>query len=264
MTYRPRSHLSAAPWGWAVAGALAGSLMAVLLFAPARWLASALEEASAGRVQLTNTRGTAWNGTAQLVLTGGAGSRDATTLPGTLQWQIRPQAGQLLVSVYASCCTPQPLRLQLRPRWGGITLAIADDQSNWPAQFLAGLGTPWNTVHPTGQLALSSQGLSLDLIEGRVAITGQVRLDAHDLSSRLSTLRPLGSYRLTLQGGTSPVLELATIKGSLQLTGSGRWIGSRLHFDGKAFAAPEREEALTNLLNIIGRRNGAQSIISLG
>ena len=41
-------------------------------------------------------------------------------------------------------------------------------------------------------------------------------------------------------------------------------MGSRLRFTGEASAAPEREAALSNLLNIIGRRNGARSIITIG
>ena len=42
----------AAPWRWAVLGALVGLAIAVLMYAPATWLAAALHEASAGRVQL--------------------------------------------------------------------------------------------------------------------------------------------------------------------------------------------------------------------
>ena len=39
---------------------------------------------------------------------------------------------------------------------------------------------------------------------------------------------------------------------------------TRLRFEGVASAAPEREAALANLLNIIGRRSGARSIITIG
>jgi general secretion pathway protein N len=145
-----------------------------------------------------------------------------------------------------------------------MEVTVSDGQSTWPASLLAGLGTPWNTLQPAGLLVLSSQGLSITFIQGQYALAGQAKLEAHDLSSRLSTLRPLGSYRLTLQGGAVPGIELQTLNGSLQLTGSGRWVGSRLHFEGVASATPERVEALANLLNIIGRRDGAQSIISMG
>lgn len=247
-----------------MAGALAGLLLALLVFAPANWLAAAVASASAERVLLLNARGTVWNGSAQLVLAGGAGSSGAIALPGSLHWQLRPRAWGLGAQLQASCCTPEPLQLQLRPRWGGFSVSLDNGQSGWPAELLIGLGTPWNTVQPAGQLLLSSQDLRLDLLQGRLNVSGSARLDALDLSSRLSTLRPLGSYRLVLRGGDSTTLELNTLGGSLQLSGQGRWVGSRLHFEGQAQAAPEREDALSNLLNIIGRRHGAQSIITLG
>jgi general secretion pathway protein N len=85
-----------------------------------------------------------------------------------------------------------------------------------------------------------------------------------DISTALSTLKPLGSYRLTMEGGTRPTLLLATQEGSLELSGSGQWNGRALRFDGEARAAPGREDALSNLLNIIGRRDGARSLITLG
>jgi general secretion pathway protein N len=74
----------------------------------------------------------------------------------------------------------------------------------------------------------------------------------------------MGSYRITVTGGATPNLQLETLEGSLQLSGSGQWIGEQLHFNGVATAAPGREEQLSNLLNIIGRRSGPKSIISLG
>ena len=74
----------------------------------------------------------------------------------------------------------------------------------------------------------------------------------------------MGSYRLTLNGGSSSTLQLDTLEGALLLTGSGQWVGSRLRFSGTASAAPDREAALANLLNIIGRRSGARSIITIG
>jgi general secretion pathway protein N len=87
-------------------------------------------------------------------------------------------------------------------------------------------------------------------------MAGRAELLATDVSSRLSTIKPMGSYRITLVGGNTATLEVSTIEGSLQLAGSGRWVGSRLRFEGMASATPEHEAALANLLNIIGRRSG--------
>ena len=251
-------------WGWAFAGTQAGLLAALLLFAPAAWLATALSEATGGRLLLNDARGTVWDGSAQLLLTGGAGSSDAAALPSRVDWRLRPAWGGLSARIASACCTPQPLALQARLRWGGAGITVADAQSQWPAALLAGLGTPWNTLQVDGDLQLATQGLSVEWIEGRLAVAGRAELQALRLSSRLSTLRPMGSYRITLSGGATPTLQLSTLEGSLQLSGGGQWVGSRLRFSGEAGAAPEREAALANLLNIIGRRSGARSIITIG
>lgn len=247
-----------------MAGALLGLLCALLLFAPARWLSGPIQRASEGRVLLSEPRGTVWSGSAQLILTGGAGSTDAIALPSRIDWRLRPQWDGLFAELATACCTTQPLTLRVRPRWGGAQVRFADVQTQWPAALLAGLGTPWNTLQIDGALVLGTHELSVEWVQGRLAIAGRAELTAQRLSSRLSTLRPMGSYRITVVGGTTPTLQLDTLEGSLQLTGSGQWVGSRLHFSGAASAAPGREAALSNLLNIIGRRSGERSIITIG
>lgn len=252
------------PWRWAALGLVVGVAAALLLFAPASWMALALARATAGQLQLVDTRGTIWTGSGRLMLSGGAGSRDSAVLPGRLDWTFRPGWLAAHLRLRAACCTAEPLQARLGRGWGRTTLQIADGASQWPAVVLAGLGTPWNTVQPEGSLQLMTRGLSVEWVEGRVSLSGQAELAAMAMSSRLSTLRPMGSYRLKLAGGATPTLELATIEGSLQLSGSGSWVSSRLRFQGLASAAPEHEASLSNLLNIIGRRSGARSIISLG
>jgi general secretion pathway protein N len=258
-----------APWGWAASGALLGLLLSLLVFAPARWLSGWVQQASSGQFQLQEARGSLWSGSARLTLTGGAGSQDAATLPGRLQWQLRPAltggALGLALQLSADCCLAQPWTWQLAPRWGGWQVALSDSLSQWPAQWLAGLGTPWNTIDPEGQLALNTQALTVSWASGRWQLAGRAQLDALDLSSRLSTLQPMGSYRFTLGNGTgSPELQLSTLSGALQLSGRGQWVGGKLRFEGEASSAPESQAALSNLLNIIGRRNGARSIIKVG
>ncbi|RYX91703.1 MAG: type II secretion system protein N [Comamonadaceae bacterium] len=261
----PRPHRAlATPWFWAAAGALLGLALATVLFAPARWLADAVDGATAGHVILAQPRGTVWNGSALLVLAGGEGSRDAAALPGQVQWQLRPAWLGIAARVDMACCTAQPLGMRLTASIRGARIEVANGESRWPAAVLTGLGTPWNTLQPEGNLSLSTQGLSVEWIEGRLMMAGRAQLDANQISSRLSTLKPMGSYRITLNGGSTSTLQLDTLEGSLQLTGSGRWVGSKLRFDGVATAAPDREAALANLLNIIGRRSGSRSIITVG
>jgi len=254
-----------APWRWATAGALAGAVLALGLFAPARWLADSVAQASAGHALLAAPRGSVWQGSAQLVLSGGEGSLDAVALPGQLRWRIRPAWAGLNLELNADCCMQQPWHLEARlAGWGDLRLAVSDSRSQWPAALLSGLGTPWNTVQPQGELAVSTQGLMLLWTHGRLALAGQVQLDALQVSSRLSTLQPMGSYRFTLTAGSPPTLALSTLEGSLQLTGQGQWVGQRLRFDGAASATPGSVDALSNLLNIIGRRKGATAVIKVG
>ena len=143
-------------------------------------------------------------------------------------------------------------------------MQIFDNTSEWPTNLLSGLGAPWNTVRADGNLQLMTQALTLEWLKGQVAVSGRAELTAVGLTSSLTTLKPMGSYRLSLIGGDAIELKLATLQGGLQLSGSGRWVGSRLRFEGVASAAPKDEAALSNLLNIIGRRNGPRSIITLG
>ncbi|MFZ4479593.1 MAG: type II secretion system protein N [Rhodoferax sp.] len=252
------------PWSWAIAGALAGLLLVTLVYAPARWLTGPLQAALGERVVFEDAQGSVWNGSARLGLSGGAGSNDAAVLPGRLSWTIRPQWSGLRVELQAECCMQQAWRMTVQPQWGGASVALADSLSQWPAHWLTGLGTPWNTVQAEGQLTLATQGLVVQWAAGRVLLAGRVQLDATQISSRLSTLKPMGSYRIVLLGGASPSIALETLEGSLQLSGSGQWVGSKLRFEGLASAAPERLEALSNLLNIIGRRDGARAIIKVG
>lgn len=235
-----------------------------MVFAPAQWLTQRLSAATGGQVQLTQARGTVWTGSAQLVLTGGGASQDRAALPGRLEWQLRPSWSGLRLQVHASCCTQQPIQASIQLQLGRVRLALQDNSSQWPAAVLAGLGTPWNTLQPQGQLMLQTRGLEAVWSAGRMALAGTAQLDAMSMSSRLSTLRPMGSYRLNLAGGEVPTLTLSTLQGHLQLSGSGQWVGQRLRFTGEATAAPDREAALANLLNIIGRRSGARSLITVG
>ncbi|TNF57993.1 MAG: type II secretion system protein N [Burkholderiales bacterium] len=250
---------------------LLGLLVALVLFAPARWLAGAVTGMTDGRLQLLNARGSLWDGQADVVLTGGSGSQTSATLPQGIRWRLRPAweegSPALRLALQAPCCTADPLLLSLRGGISSLSLHLAASRSHWPADLLAGLGTPWNTLRLEGRLQLQTDGFAARWNQGRLGLQGGIGLDAFDLSSRLSPLRPLGSYRLELRAasdGHTGSLSLSTLSGALQLRGEGQWVGSRLRFEGVAEAEQGREMALTNLLNIIGRRDGTRSLLRLG
>lgn len=264
-------------WGWWGAGL--GASLGLLLFAPAAWLADEVARRTEGRLLLVEAQGTVWTGDAIVVLTGGPGSRDARALPGRLGWRLRPQGLGLRLSLTQDCCLPLPAVLVFKPGWGraSLTLGTAPDAGadpsgmqgltgQWPAAWLEGLGTPWNTLQLSGLVRLQAHGLQAEWAQGRLIAQGQADIVFQNVASPITTLDELGSYRLTLMStGQGPMsLALSTDNGALQLQGSGTLGPSGLHFQGEATATEAERGALSNLLNIIGRRVGDRSVISIG
>lgn len=257
-----------ARWYWASLGAVFGLLLVLILFAPARWLSQYATEASHGRLELMATKGTIWNGSAQIKLDGGAGARDEAVLPGRVYWEVRPSSNGLRITLNADCCLSQPWTWLVHFSVTGLRVELSDlptpSPGIVPSALLSGLGTPWNTLQLQGSLSLTTRNVSFAWTQLGWVMAGQAQLDATDMSTSLSTLKPIGSYRFVLHGGSEPYLQLSTLNGSLKLNGSGRWVNQRLQFVGEASAQPERADALANLLNIIGRRDGERVIIQIG
>ncbi len=271
---------------WAWMGAGLGLTLALITQAPAHWLTQVIEQASDERMLLQDPQGTVWNGSAQWVLNEGrlniASSADlarpanTTSLPTRVTWQLGPRVDlanmrlALSATIASACCTPQPVRVDVSPMWRGLRVQVSDHTSNWPASWLVGLGAPWNTIQPEGRMQLRTTQLQWTQQAGQQQnpsqgqLQGQAELQMQQLSTRLSTLRPLGSYRIRVQGGDTMAITLDTVEGSLRLTGSGQLLNGRVRFNGEASAAPDAEAALSNLLNILGQRQGTKSILKMG
>lgn len=251
-------------WPWAATGGLLGLLLSALFFAPAAWLVGPIEKASGSHVLLQEPRGTVWDGSAQLVLSGGQGSQDRAQVPGLVRWRLHPGFTQWRLELTPECCSAQPITMVLTPSVGRLHVSVQDHQSHWPAALLSALGAPWNTLGLDASLSLQTRQLTLAWAQGRTQMQGTISIKAQNASSRLATLRPLGSYETLIRGGSTPTLTLTTLEGSLLLNGQGQWTGNRLRFSGEASATPQAEAVLNNLLNIIGRRQGSRSLITLG
>ncbi len=256
---------------WAIGGAVVGALVALIVFAPAAWLAGVVDSTTRQRLLLADARGSVWSGSAVAVLTGGAGSRDASALPGRIHWTLRPSGLGLELQLQHACCLNGVVAIRVRPGFGRTEFTLAPRAGwigQWPTAFLGGLGTPWNTMELGGSVRLASNGMRIESVQGRWIVDGRADVDLIDVSSSLTTLESLGSYRLSLSGdATNPgfsLLSLTTLDGALQLSGNGTLGPAGLRFRGEASAREAEERALSNLLNIIGRRDGARSVISIG
>jgi general secretion pathway protein N len=96
------------------------------------------------------------------------------------------------------------------------------------------------------------------------AFTGEITIDWHQAKSALSTIAPLGSYRLRVRGsGEPPILELHTLTGPLQMQGSGRIEGTRVRFNGTATAEAGMRSSLDGLLGLLGMRSGDKVLLAI-
>jgi general secretion pathway protein N len=248
---------------WLLA-ALLSIALTVIVFFPAAWLAPVIEAQTGGRLTLGDAQGTLWNGSAFI---GGAPSgNDPITplLPGRFSWTISPLL--LLGQVHAELRNPDALSQPVTITGGWWRWQVSAAQVVLPAERLAGLGAPLNTIRPSGSMRLSWTPLQLTRRANTIDVQGTTTLLMEDISSRLSPVKPLGAYRLKMDWrGQQAELGLTTIKGPMLLSGNGRLINGRLQFSGKAEAEAGQEERLANLLNLLGqrRREGGKDVIAL-
>ena len=248
---------------WSCAGA-ASIVLTTLAFFPAAWLASIVENQTAGRLTLGDAQGTLWRGSAFIGASAGSNEPVAPLLPGRFAWRLSPAV--LLGRVDAELENPAALSNPVSIKGGWRQWQVSPAAISLPAERLAALGAPLNTILPSGQMRLSWQLLQLTLLKGNIEVTGSMNLAMIDIASTLSPIKPLGSYDLALEWRKLRAdVKLTTVRGPLMLNGSGEINNGRLAFSGFADAETGQEEKLANLLNLLGqrRRIGNKDIIAL-
>ncbi len=244
--------------GLPVAAALVAGCAALAVL-PARWLMCLADDDA--MVAIVDAEGTIWNGTALLAL-GPPGAR--RTLPQPLHWRWRWN-GLVVHHPWLGA------DVRLAPSWRGLatpSFSLSAQTLRLPADLLAALGAPLNTLAPGGNLELRWPDYQGGIPRGPYWL----QIDWRDASSALSTVHPLGSYRLQVAAGgvkndgtASPrQLSLTTLAGPMQVQATGTWNGRKAVLSGTAepaAGAPDNvREGLDALLSALGRRNGDKSI----
>jgi general secretion pathway protein N len=137
---------------WLLAG-IVSIAITMLIFFPASLLTSMVEKQTAGRLTLGDAHGTLWRGSA--FIGGSASGSDPLTplLPGRFSWHLSPMVllGDVDAELENDAALSQPVTVtgnwhQWKVSPGAILL---------PAERLAALGAPLNTIQPSGQMRLS-------------------------------------------------------------------------------------------------------------
>lgn len=237
---------------WLLAG-LFSIVLTTVVFLPASWMAVIVERQSAGRLTLGDAQGSLWAGSAFIGATSGSTGPVTPLLPGRFSWQLSPMV--LLGNVEAELNNPETLTQPVKVTGSWNRWHVSPGMISLPAERLAALGAPLNTIQPSGQMQLSWTPLQLTLHDRVLELTGTMDLALIDIASRMSPVRPLGDYNLKLGWqGQNALATLSTIKGPMLLSGSGTINNGRLQFSGKARAEAGQEERLANFLNLLGQR----------
>jgi general secretion pathway protein N len=283
---------------WAcLCGLALGATIALLSQWPAAWVTPWIASATQGHLQLVQTQGSVWHGSGQWLLSAGQGSsQTAVRLPARWSWDVSgvrkgwPWEWGLQIHIKTAenemTSAQDTLVFQWMPwkgegqgAWRRVTWLSG--QLGWPLRSLAALGAPWNTLQldgwlqlqcvPTCQLQLQ---LQLEKTGQEWQFSGHLQADILGVSSGLSPLKPLGSYRLTAQpasGQPSLVnLQLDTLDGVLRLTGQGQvqtpaqTQGIHGYLKGQAQAAQTQwESPLSGVLAVIGQKQASGAAFSL-
>lgn len=248
---------------WLLAG-IATVLLTLIAFCPAAWMAPIVESQTGGRLTLGDAQGTLWRGSAFI---GGAPSgADPVTplLPGRFAWRLSPMVvlGQVDLHLENPAALSQPVTLA--GSW--YQWQVSPSSVRLPAERLAGLGAPLNTIQPSGEMLLSWTPLQVARQGSALEVSGSMTLLMNDIASRLSPIKPLGNYQLIMDWrGRQAQLALKTLRGPMLLSGNGTLTNGHLQFSGKAEAEAGQEDRLANLLNLLGqrRREGDKNVIAL-
>lgn len=275
-------------------------LVGVVLHLPALWADRALAAASSGVLRLASPVGSLWAGQAQLQIAAdrilatpdpeaeARDSREARSasfpsaspstplqaIPGLLRWRLSP-------TLWGDASRGIPaLSLVVRLEHPALQGAMATQP------LVLGLG---RALLPPGELRLpeldlQSAGGPLALIKprltpllrwDRLSVSGGpslaepavVVLELDGVSSRLSPVRPLGSYRLSLSAPAGPAQRLgwrlqSSESSVLDLTGSGQ-------FDQRLSGSLEMRcrrncEFVEGLMAAVGQKNGDRYVANLG
>jgi general secretion pathway protein N len=239
-------------------------ILTVLAFLPAAWLGQMVEHQTGGRLTLGDAQGTLWRGSAFVGGAAGAGGAVTPLLPGRFNWRLSPLV--LFGDVSMDLANDQALAQPVHISGSWSQWQVSAGQLLLPAEGLAGLGAPLNTLALTGTIKLSWNLLDIARAGNAVAVSGRTVLSLTDMGSRMSPIKPLGSYEMAMDWhGQRADVVLRTVSGALLLTGNGALENGRLHFSGQAAAADKYEDTLGNLLNLLGQRRmvNGKNIIAL-
>lgn len=225
-------------------------LFFLLATAPAAFVAMALQRATGGSALLQGVSGSVWSGRGELVLRRPYGNSYSF---GNGQWRINPLwivTGR--IGLHLRFAGDGQISGDLRASPGAVT--VVQLNAHAAAPLIQILYAPAALIDPHGALTLAAHDLQISSNK----VSGNAEVKWSDAQSSLANVNPLGDYRLQLNGkGDALDVKLDTLKGALNLAGTGQWRVRDRHLDFHGEARPiEHAAELEPMLKLFGRDLG--------
>jgi hypothetical protein len=226
-------------------------LLFLIIEMPASWFAWGLNRYTQGTVRLDPTAGSLWGGKGRLVV------YYPPTTPhelGHTEWRINPLwliAGRVQLALQTS---HQDRQIKTTLGVARNSFMLKDTEAEFPAPFVARIYPPLSLISPQGKVRISTAELILapEMVEGAAV------LEWLNAGSSLSSVQPLGDYRVDITGADKNAnIKLTTLRGALELAGQGSWqvLNGQIQFNGSA-QPRDRSEDLAPLLMLLGNDQG--------
>lgn len=252
----------------AILTALTTLLVAIgvaLASAPASWLDMLAARLTGGKLRLAEASGSIWVGSGRLTWADTGESAQSrmslagVALPGKVHWQL--QRLPLLLGLVEANVKVDGMAQAVALQGSLRELRLGNGRLELPRVELGSLGSPWNSVRPAGAVTLAWSNIML----GPQRFEGSVTIELRNVASALSVVRPLGDYRISIQGqGAQSSIGMQTIDGALTLTGQGVASARGFSFVARAHPARSDDARLNGLLGLVGTRDGDQTVIRIG
>ena len=226
------------------------------LTAPASFIGARARDESQGRVHFDDARGTLWSGSMRALVESPGGPIAFERIA----WRLVParlMEGRLAFDV--SVDSPDA-RASVQVLRGWSEWEARNGSAHIDARLLPAFSPLMAAWRPEGAISITADDVRWDERQ----LHGPVTIEWRDAGVALSEVKPLGGYRLALQGlGATAKIALTTLAGPLEMSGSGEWkLPREVVFTGEARAQGASAAALEPLLNLMGpkRPDAARSI----
>ena len=236
---------------WAIAGAVSALLVGLVAVRAGRLAGRARRIRHRPAAPAGRCRGTVWSGSAVPCSPAAPAAATRRRCRAACNGRCRPRLRHRAAPSQA-CCLNGKLRCRCAPASAASRPRFAAAGAGWLGQWPAPGWRPGHAVEHHAARRRAAPRLARHdarIGAGPLARRGASISSCEGVSSRLSTLDTLGSYRLTLTGDaaseTATMQSLTNADGALRLTGSGTWGPGGVRFRGEARAGG-------------GRRGGAE------